>query len=88
MVVRLPSDIEALVAARVDSGEFASAEEVVREAMAPWIERERGRIETLADIRAKIAEDDADETEYTASEVRAHLDRKAAALMVRDPDAA
>lgn len=88
MTVRLPPDIEALVAARVSSGEFASAEEVVRSAMAPWIERERLREVALAGVRAKIAEGDADPVDLTPSAVRKHLDAVAAGLRKNGPDAA
>ncbi|AOO83769.1 ribbon-helix-helix domain-containing protein [Bosea vaviloviae] len=88
MAVRLPPDIEALVTARVSSGEFSSPEDVVRSAMAPWIERERLREAALVQVRAKIAEGDADETDLTSSAVRKHLDEVAAALLRHDPDAA
>ncbi len=37
MAVKLPPDIAELVTARVESGDFASPEEVLRAAMAPWI---------------------------------------------------
>ncbi len=80
MSVKLPRDIEALVMSRVSSGEFASAEDVVRSAMAPWIERESKREQALNDIRGKIAEGEADETEFSAEEVRDYLNRAAAGL--------
>ena len=88
MTVRLPPDIEALVVSRVSSGAFSSPEEVVRAAMAPWLERERGREDALTAIRAKIAEGDADESDFSPSAVRDHLDRVAASLSRTDPDAA
>jgi Arc/MetJ-type ribon-helix-helix transcriptional regulator len=88
MSIKLPPDIAALVKARVGSGEFASAEEVVRSAMAPWIERERLRAVALAKVRSKISDGDADETNLTASAVRQHLDDVAAALQRHEPDAA
>lgn len=88
MTVRLPPDIEALVVSRVSSGAFASPEEVVRAAMAPWLERERGRDAALTAIRAKIAEGDADDSDVSPSAVRDHLDRVAASLTRNDPDAA
>jgi len=88
MVVRLPRDIEELVAARVGSGEFASPEEVLRSALAPWIAREQARALTIADVRAKIAEGDADETDFSPSAVRDHLDQIATSLQRHDPDAA
>jgi Arc/MetJ-type ribon-helix-helix transcriptional regulator len=88
MTIRLPPDIEALVVSRVSSGEFSSPEDVVRTAMAPWLERERDREGTLTAIRAKIAEGDADNTDFSSSAVRDHLDRVAASLPRHDPDAA
>lgn len=80
--------MEELVAARVGSGEFASPEHVLRTAMAPWIAREKARGLALADIRGKIAEGDADETDLSPSAVRDHLDRVATSLQRHDPDAA
>lgn len=88
MTIRLPPDIEALVVSRVSSGEFSSPEEVVRVAMEPWLERERGREAALTAIRAKIAEGDADVTDFSPSAVRDHLDRVSASLPRTDPDAA
>jgi Arc/MetJ-type ribon-helix-helix transcriptional regulator len=88
MIVRLPPDIEALVALRVSSGEFSGPEEVVREAMAPWVERELKRESVMAAIRSKIAEGDSDETDVAAASVRNHLDRVLKSLPVNDPNAA
>ncbi len=88
MAVNLPPDIAELVTARVESGDFASPEEVVRAAMAPWIAREQARAATLDELRAKIAEGDADPTDETPDEIRDHLDRVAASLQRQGPNAA
>ncbi|WP_291828385.1 hypothetical protein [Bosea sp. (in: a-proteobacteria)] len=88
MAVKLPPDIAELVTARVESGDFASPEEVVRAAMAPWIAREQARAATLDELRAKIAEGDADPTDETPDEIRDHLDRVAASLQRQGPNAA
>lgn len=50
MSVRLPADIENLILARVGSGDFASPEEVLRSAMAPWIAREQARSASLDEL--------------------------------------
>ncbi|WP_376986022.1 type II toxin-antitoxin system ParD family antitoxin [Bosea sp. R86505] len=88
MAVKLPPDIAELVMARVESGDFASPEEVLRAAMAPWIAREQARSATLDELRAKIAEGDADPTDVTPDEIRDHLDRVAASLQRQGPNAA
>jgi Arc/MetJ-type ribon-helix-helix transcriptional regulator len=86
MTVRLPPDIEALVALRVSSGEFSGPDEVVRAAMAPWIERELQRKDVMASIRTKIAEGDSDDNDFSPSEVRDHLDRVLKSLPGKDPN--
>ncbi|HEV2552464.1 MAG TPA: hypothetical protein VGV17_01740 [Bosea sp. (in: a-proteobacteria)] len=88
MAVKLPPDIAELVTARVESGDFASPEEVLRAAMAPWIAREQARFATLNELRAKIAEGDADPTDVTPDEMRDHLDRVTASLQRQGPNAA
>lgn len=88
MAVKLPQDIAQLVTARVESGDFASPEEVLRSAMAPWIAREQARSVTLDELRAKIAEGDADPTDVTPEDVRDQLDRVAASMQRQGPNAA
>ena len=88
MTLRLPKDIDALVRARADAGGFATAEEVLRDAMRPWLEAERKRQEELRLIREKIAEGDTDPTDIGADEVSARLDRLAASIAKTSPDAA
>jgi Arc/MetJ-type ribon-helix-helix transcriptional regulator len=88
MTLRLPKDIDALVRARADAGGFATAEEVLRDAMRPWLEAEQNRQEGLRLIREKIAEGDTDPTDIDADEVSARLDRLAASIAKTSPDAA
>ncbi len=88
MAVKLPQDIAQLVTARVESGDFASPEEVLRSAMAPWIAREQARSVTLDELRAKIAEGDADPTDVTPEDVRDHLDCVAASMHRQGPNPA
>ena len=88
MTLRLPKDIDALVQARADAGGFATAEEVLRDAMRPWLEAEQKRQEGLRVIREKIAQGDADPTDVGADEVSSRLDRIAASIVKSSPDAA
>jgi Arc/MetJ-type ribon-helix-helix transcriptional regulator len=56
--VRLTSDQEAFARRAVETGRLQSEEDAVREALALWEERERGRIEflsTLDDARRSLA---------------------------------
>ena len=48
MNVDLTADQRALVKRAIDSGRFSSEEEAVREALALWKERERGRVEHVS----------------------------------------
>lgn len=88
MTLRLPKDIDALVQARADAGAFATAEEVLRDAMRPWLEAEQRRQEALHVIREKIAQGDADPSDIGADDVSARLDRLAASIATTSPDAA
>lgn len=88
MTLKVPKDIEAFVLARVKAGDFATAEEVLRDAMKPWLEAEQQRHERLREVRAKIAEGDADLVNLSAAEVSSRLDALAKKLAKRAPDAA
>jgi antitoxin ParD1/3/4 len=87
MTLTVPRDIEALILARVEAGDFASAEEVLRDALRPWLEIERARQANLDRIRARIAEGDADAVDLSPDQVRARLDALAATVVGRVPDA-
>lgn len=88
MTLKLPKDIEALVQARVGAGGFATAEEVLRDAMKPWLEAEQRRQVALRAVREKIAQGDADPVDLSAKEVSARLDGLAATVLKRPSDAA
>jgi len=88
MTLRLPKDIDALVQARADAGAFATAEEVLRDAMRPWLEAEQRRQDGLRVIREKIAQGDVDLADIGADEVSARLDRLAVSIAKTSPDAA
>ena len=83
MTLNLPKDIETLVLARVESGDFASAEEALRDAMKPWLDAEHSRQQKLRSIKAKIAEGDADPIDLTPAEVSSRLDKLAETLTMR-----
>lgn len=58
MNVELTSDQQAFARRAIESGRFRTEEEAVREALALWEERERGRAEfllTLAEAKASLA---------------------------------
>lgn len=50
MNVELTPDQRAFVQRAIESGRFAREEEAVQEALAPWEERERRRLEILAAV--------------------------------------
>ena len=75
MTLTVPRDIEALILARVEAGDFASAEEVLRDALRPWLEIERARQANLDRIRARIAEGDADAVDLSPDQVRTETRR-------------
>lgn len=52
MVARVPADVQARIQARIDSGQYRDADEVMREALAALDERERQEQERLRDLLA------------------------------------
>jgi putative addiction module CopG family antidote len=62
VLIRATEDQEAFIRGGVESGQYGSAEEVVRVALDEWVERQRA----LAELRAEIAEglDDLDNGRY------------------------
>lgn len=54
LTVTLPSDLEAFIDARVASGRFATAGDVVREGLRLLEEREQARDAALAELREEI----------------------------------
>ena len=56
MTLILPAELESIVATKVRTGRYASATEVIREALLLIEERDRGVEAHLAEVRSKIAE--------------------------------
>jgi antitoxin ParD1/3/4 len=58
--ITLPTEMVRLIRAKVEEGGYASNSEVIREAMRAWAAREQLHAERLQQLRARIAEADAD----------------------------
>ncbi len=58
--VTLPAEIARLIRAKVESGDYASDSDVVREALQAWQTGHEPEANRLSVIREKIAEADAD----------------------------
>jgi antitoxin ParD1/3/4 len=54
MTITLPSDMAALVKGAVDDGDYASASEVVREALRDWKTRRSLRLHEVSALKADI----------------------------------
>ncbi len=87
MEVQLTPDQEAFIRQAVASGRYTSAEAAVRDAMARWEERERGRLELLATLDAAQADLNAglytDYTDATLPRLAEELKREARDLRRR-----
>lgn len=70
--ITLPADMVRIIRAKVEGGTYASNSEVIREALRPWIERERHVATLEAIIDEGIASIGA-QGGRTTDEVRAHL---------------
>jgi antitoxin ParD1/3/4 len=88
--ITLPAEMAKLIRAKVEEGRYASNSEVIREALRAWQEQEQLRARNLDDMRAKIAEADADpRPSLTEAEVTRHFEeRLARSLAVRGDHAA
>jgi len=82
MPIQLSAEIEQLVQSRVDSGQYASADEVVREAFDLLTSKERAQLEWLhAKVDRALAQCDAGESvdgEEFCSQLLNDLDRRIA----------
>jgi antitoxin ParD1/3/4 len=58
--ITLPVEMARLIRAKVESGDYASDSDVVREALQAWQAGESASAERLAHVRSKIAEADMD----------------------------
>jgi antitoxin ParD1/3/4 len=54
MTITMPSEMAALVKGAVDSGDYASTSEVVREALRDWKAKRALRLQELAALKADI----------------------------------
>lgn len=79
--ISLPADLEAYVEAKVASGEYAHASEVVRDGLRLLMREEAAKLEWLRNaIAVRLAQVRAGET-IPAEEVRAELARRRKARM-------
>jgi antitoxin ParD1/3/4 len=72
ITVTMPEAMAAKLRAAVDSGEYATTSEIVREALRDWSDDQERREAALARVRALIAEADAGPS-YPAEQVFAEL---------------
>jgi antitoxin ParD1/3/4 len=61
ITITLPEEMAARLRAAVDSGEYATTSEVVRDALRDWTQHQERRQTALEDLRQLIAEADLDE---------------------------
>ena len=61
--IALPSEMAALIRSAVNSGEYASNSEVVRDALRDWTHKRNLRAQGLASLRKAWQESTADESE-------------------------
>ena len=54
MTITLPADMAAVIKAAVDSGDYASSSEVVREALRDWKTKRAIQLDELAALKADI----------------------------------
>jgi putative addiction module CopG family antidote len=70
MEIELTPEQDSFVHLGIEQGRFRHAEDVVRDALALWEKRERGRIELLASLDvAKLALDAGEGTDHTAENI-------------------
>lgn len=73
--ITLPSEMVRIIRAKVESGNYASNSEVIREAMRGWMERERHQATLHAAIDRGIADADADRVKDSDAVRRSLLER-------------
>ena len=81
ITVTMPEEMAAKLRAAVDTGEYATTSEIVREALREWSDEQERRQGALARVRALIAEADASPSypaEQVFAELRAFVAEKAA----------
>jgi antitoxin ParD1/3/4 len=81
ITVTMPEEMAAKLRAAVDTGEYATTSEIVREALRDWADEQAKRHTALERVRALIAEADAGPSypaEQVFAELRAFVAEKAA----------
>lgn len=73
LTVAMPAEMAALLHESVDSGEYASASEIVREAVHDWMRRRLDEQAAFAALREAIREGDEDPESIPAHEVFAEM---------------
>lgn len=80
--ITLPAEMIAEINLQVESGQYSSASEVLREAMEAFTRNENELAERLAFMRTAVASSMADTRPLlTGAEVKARLDARAARLL-------
>ncbi len=89
LTITLPSDMADLVRSAVATGDYASASEVVREALRDWATKRASQLQELAALRADIASGLADMAEGRVRELDTAriVERGRALLAARSPSA-
>lgn len=80
ITVTMPAEMAAKMRAAVESGNYATTSEVVREALRDWAREQERRAAALAELRAEIAKGLAGPF-YDGEEVLAELREHVAALV-------
>ncbi len=74
LTIMLTSDLAEYVRAKVQTGEYLSSSDLIRDALHSWQDQERLWAERVQHIRARIADADADpRPSLTDAEVEAHF---------------
>ena len=87
VTVTMPEEMTARMRAAVESGEYATTSEIVREAMREWADQQERRHIALERLRALVAEADAGPSypaEQVYSEIRHFVAGKVAEYRARD----
>ncbi|MDX6750635.1 type II toxin-antitoxin system ParD family antitoxin [Geminicoccaceae bacterium 1502E] len=81
--ITLPHDMASMVREKVESGDYASNSEVIREALRLLQEQEALRAQKLAWLREKIVEGEASGEPLPAEEVFDRLEARYAAMIAK-----
>lgn len=76
--ISLPADMARMIRRHVDSGDYASSSEVIRDALRLWQSRNHEHSQRLNDLREKINQAADDPRRITDEELRRHFDQRLA----------